>query len=142
MERKNKISTEMEKIDIKIAEIDKKLKEMREAEEQANKREQKKKKVAAENKLKRERLKNQWVIMACLTNFIEKNKVNWERRGILQEKEKTKVDDLESKEITAEELPPPTPPSNNHSSPKEYWMQRLDSHSSSVDWCPANKPTP
>ena len=80
---------------------------MREAEEQANKREQKKKKVAAENKLKRERLKNQWVMMACLTNFIEKNKVNWERRGILQEKEKTKVDDLESKEITAEEPPPP-----------------------------------
>ena len=95
---------------------------MREAEEQANKREQKKKKVAAENMLKRERLKNHWVMMACLTNFIEKNKVNWERRGILQEKEKTKVDDLESKEITAEELPP-TPPSNNPSSPKEYWMQ-------------------
>ena len=43
-------------------------------------REQKKKRLAQENKLRKERIKNHWIMMAWLTNFIDKNKFNWERR--------------------------------------------------------------
>ena len=129
LERKNKIPTEMEKIDNKIAEIDKKLSEMKEAEEKAKKRAQKKRKIAEENKQKKERLKNHWIMMAWLTNFIEKNKFNWERRRILQE--------------NADVTPSPTPPSNNPLSPRNYLMQKLEGHPSSipVDGCPDNKPS-
>ena len=92
LERKEKIPTEMDKIDNKIYEIRGRLREMRELEEKAKKKEQGKQKLAAENKLRKERLKNHWKMMAWLSNFIEKNKFNWERRRTVQENEKARQD--------------------------------------------------
>ena len=43
--------------------------------------------MAQENKLRKERIKNHWIMMAWLTNFIEKNKFNWKRRQETQKKE-------------------------------------------------------
>ena len=76
----------MDKIETKITEIENKLYEMRKEEEKSRKKEHNKKKAAAENKLRNDRLKNHWVMMAWLTNFIKKNKFNWERRRTLQER--------------------------------------------------------
>ena len=78
-----------------MIEIEKKILEMREAEKKSKERIEKQKKRNDEEKMRKERMKNHWMMMGWLTNYIEKNKYNWERRRELQERDKEMMEEYE-----------------------------------------------
>ena len=60
-----------------------------------SKRAAKTKKRKEEEKRRKERIKNHWMMMGWLTNYIEKNKYNWEMRRALEEEGKEKQKEYE-----------------------------------------------
>ena len=86
MERKDKIPTGIDKIEERMNEIESKILEMRAEEEKAKKRAARAKKSKDEERRRKERIKNHWMMMGWLTNYIEKNKFHWERRKAVEEK--------------------------------------------------------
>ena len=85
-ERKDKVPTDIEKIETRMDEIEKRNLEKKAANT---------KKAREEGRKRRERMKNTWTRMGWLHSFIEKNKYNWERRRVVQEKEKEQKEEYE-----------------------------------------------
>ena len=92
-ERRDKVPTEIEKVEIRMNEIEKRILEIKLEEEKVQKKAANTKKAKEEGREKRERMKNTWMMMGWLHSFIEKNKYNWERRRTVQEKEKEQQDE-------------------------------------------------
>ena len=85
IERKDKVPPELDKVEKRMMEMERRILLMKAEEEQERRKAATAKKLKDDQKKKRERIKNHFLMMSWLSRFIERNKFAWERRRAAQE---------------------------------------------------------